>query len=60
MDIEKIKKLNAEIANFETCYEGNELWGVIDGPVPPHKLLEFMIEHPYLQEIANNISKMDK
>ena len=59
MNIEKIQKLNAEIENFKACYDGIELWGVVEGPVSAEKLIEFMIENPHMQEIANNIKKLN-
>lgn len=59
MDIKKIQKLNSEIESFRACYDGNELWGERDGPVPTEKLIEFLIEHPEFQQIADNIKKLD-
>ena len=59
MNIEKIQKLNAEIEDFKACYDGIELWGVVEGPVSAEKLIEFMIENPHMQEIANNIKKLN-
>jgi hypothetical protein len=58
--IERISKLNQAIENFKCCYEGNELWGVIDGPVPYEKLIEFLINNTEFHDIAQQISKLDK
>lgn len=58
MDIEKIETISSEIKNFRSAYEGIELWGTIDDPVPPLKMLKFMIDNPHMQQIANNIDKM--
>lgn len=60
MDIEKIRKQAAYIESFHECYKGIELWGVVEGPVPANKLLEFMIENPHFQEIANKIYEAGK
>jgi hypothetical protein len=60
MNIKKIRELNAEIESFNSCYDGNDLWGGQELPVSSEKLIEFMIEHPYLQEIANKIAKLEK
>ena len=57
--IKKIQKLHSEIQNFKDCYEGNELWGVSDGPVDAERLLGFLIEHPYFQKIADTVKKLD-
>ena len=59
MDIKKIQKLNSEIESFRACYEGLELWGEIEGPVSAEKLIEFLIENPHFQEIADNIKKLN-
>lgn len=58
--MENIAKIASEIENFAACYKGNEVWGSIDGPVGVHKLIEFLIEHPEFQNIANNIDKLSK
>ena len=61
MNIKKIQKLNAEIENFRDCYTKDvELWGVQDGPVGYEKLMEFMIEHPHFQQIADSVSKLNR
>lgn len=61
MDIKKIQSLNAEIENFRDCYDKDvELWGERDGPVGYQKLIEFMIENPHFQKIADSISKLNK
>ena len=57
--IEQVQKLNAEIENFRDCYSGNELWGCTESFVAPEKLIEFLIEHPHFQVIANNIANLD-
>jgi hypothetical protein len=57
--IEKIQKLNSEITNFCSCYEGNELWGRQDDSVSAEGLIAFLIEHPEFQQIADNIKKLD-
>jgi hypothetical protein len=59
-EIEKIQKISYEIENFKSCYKGNELWGRIDDFVDPETLIAFLIEHPYFQEIADNIKKLSK
>ena len=59
-EIEKVRKLSSEIENFVDCYKGCELWGEIEGPVSPEKLLEFLIENPHFQEMANKINKLNK
>lgn len=58
--IEEVLKLSSEIDSFKFCYEDSQLWGVIDGPVPYEKLLEFLIENPHFQEMANKIEKLNK
>ena len=57
-EIIKAEKLASEINNFRECYSGNELWGERDSFVSMESLLEFMINHPYMQEIANDIKKL--
>ena len=57
--IERLQKLNAEIKNFQDCYEGEELWGHSDGPVDAVALISYLIEHPEFQKIADNIKKLD-
>jgi hypothetical protein len=62
MDAEKIsrlQKLNDEINNFRSCYEGSELWGDRDGPVSAEKLIAFLIENPHFQQIADKIKELD-
>ena len=49
-----------EIENFVDCYKGYELRGEIEGTVSPEKLLEFLIENPHFQEMANKINKLNK
>ncbi len=56
-DIENIQKVAAEIQNFKTCYEGCELWGRREDSVSAEQLIEFLIEHPEFQQIANTIKK---
>lgn len=56
--LEKFEKIANEIKNFKDCYKGNELYGSVDGPVGAEKLISFMIEHPYLYEIAIEIQKL--
>ena len=57
--IEKIQKLNSEIKNFKSCYDGVELWGELDGPVPADKLIAFLIENPHFQKMADKINSLD-
>ena len=56
-EIESIQKINSEIDGFNECYAGNELWGSADGPVSAEKLIEFLVENPVLQSIADNIAR---
>ena len=61
MDIKKIQSLNSEIENFKDCYTKDvELWGSREGPVSYEKLLEFMIDNPHFQKIADSIAKLNK
>ena len=60
IDIERIEKLHNEIDNFRQCYKDNELWGRPEEAVSFEHLVEFLIEHPEFQEIADNISKLQK
>ena len=57
--IEQVLRLSTEIENFRDCYNGNELWGGTDSFVSPEKLILFLIDHPHLQVIANNINNLD-
>lgn len=58
-DIEKTEKLAAEIQNFRDCYSNaGELWGTRDGPVMMATLLEWLIENPHMNEIAQDINKL--
>lgn len=59
MNIKKIQKLNSEIENFRSLYEGNELFGERDGQVPVEKFIEYLINHPEFQQIADSIKKID-
>lgn len=59
-EIERIMKLSDEIDSFRHCYDGNELWGERDGPVPVEKLISFLIEHPEFSKIAESIRKLDR
>ena len=59
VNIEKIQKLNSQIESFRDCYEGNPLWAQHDEPVTAESLIEFLIEHPELQQIANNIAALN-
>ena len=57
--IEKIQRLNEAIQNFNSCYE-KPLWGSCpDGDVRAEQLLEYLIEHPELSEIAEKIDKLN-
>lgn len=59
--IEDAQKLSAEIQNFRDCYDSdNQLWGERDGPVSVEALIEFLIENPHFQQIADSISKLSK
>lgn len=63
MNAEKIlqlEKLHSEIQNFRNCYQGDELWGDMDGPVSAESLMAFLIENPHYQKIANEIAKLEK
>ena len=57
--IERIRKLNAEIENFRSCYEGSELWGGVESCVSAEKLLAFLIKNPHFQQIADSVAKLD-
>jgi hypothetical protein len=58
--IEQVQMLNTEIENFRSCYKGSELWGEQDGPVKVETLIEFLIENPHFQQIADKISELNK
>ena len=59
MDIEKIEKVAAEIANFKDCYKGIELTSDrFTENVTAARLIEFLIENPHFQQIANEIGKL--
>ena len=58
--IEDAQKLGAEIQNFKDCYDPKELWGTVEGPVSADALIEFLIENPHFQQIADSISKLSK
>lgn len=60
MDIKKIEKLSAEIKNFKDCYKGIEITSDrFTENVTAENLIEFLIENPHFQEIADNIRKLD-
>jgi hypothetical protein len=54
--IESVLESANEIKSFKDCYEGYELWGVVDGPVPAERLISFLIDHPEFQQIADKIN----
>lgn len=59
MDIETIEKVAAEIANFNDCYEDIKLHGDrFDNGISANKLIEFLIDNPHLQQIADKIAKL--
>ena len=58
--IENITKVNIEITNFRECYKDSPLWGMSEGPVTAEALIEFLIENPHLQKIADNIEKLGR
>lgn len=59
-EIEKVRKLNVEIDNFVDCYSDSKLTADRDGNITPETLIAWMIENPHFQEIANNISKLNR
>lgn len=56
MKLEDIEKVASDIQNFRDCYEGIELWAGRDGSITANQLINFMIDNPHMQEIANQIS----
>lgn len=58
--IERVQKLSSEIESFRSCYDGNELWGEVEGPVSYGALLAFLIDNPHMQDIANKVDKLNK
>lgn len=60
MKLAKIEKISEAIQNFKACYEGNEIAGVRDGPVDAITLIEFLIEHPELGQIAEEINQLQQ
>ncbi len=60
MKIEDVEKIASDIQNFRDCYEGIELWGEGDSFVTANQLINFMIDNPHMQEIANQISVLKK
>jgi len=58
--IEKVQKLAKEIDNFKDCYKDCVLWGsALDGDVKAEQILAWLIEYPYMAEIAANIKRLD-
>jgi hypothetical protein len=58
MKLEQVEKISEAINNFKACYDGNEISGVRDGPVDAIALIEFLIEHPELAQIAEQINQL--
>ncbi len=57
--IENVQKLAKEIENFTDCYQACVLWSSCpDGDVKAESMLAWLIEHPYMAEIAANIKKL--
>ena len=60
-EIIKIENIANEMANFRECYKDIEISGDrFDNKVDAIKLLEFMIDNPHMQKIANEIAKLNK
>ena len=62
MKITEIMKLSSEIQNFYDCYEDttNQLYTKrhSGGKINPEDLLEFLLEHPHMMEIAQRIKDL--
>ena len=56
--LEKVQRLAAEVDNFRECYAGNELWGEVETFVSAETLILFLIEHPELPQIADEIERL--
>lgn len=59
--IKNIQKIAQAINNFNECYKDcGKLYSNVNGDIPAEKFLEFLIENPHLQQIANEIIKLNK
>lgn len=59
MDIFKVEEIAGEIANFKDCYSDIQLWGQRDGPVTAGVLIQWLMDNPHMDQIAQSIAKIN-
>ena len=57
-DIELVREISEEVKNFEDCYTNCILIGDIDGDIDATTILFWLLDNPYMAEIAANIKKI--